>query len=197
MMKKRSLLYFIMIIIILTGCSEVLPSKQKDINLGNQSKQGNIQVQADARSSLGKIHLADSAGLVEQVLGKDYKETFVEEPGHFSEPWLKREYTKGISVILGKNSGKVLEVDTVAPEFITNLGAKVGDTAKTVFEQYSSKYKIYQSPHGDKLEGFYALEDGQVIIFDTNKNDDMLFNSVIKPDSKVEKIRLTYSKQLD
>lgn len=89
-------------------------------------------------------------------------------------------------------------MDTVAPEFPTNLGAKVGDTAKTVFEQYGAKYKAYESPQGDgKLEGFYELEEGKVIIFDFNKNDEMLFSTNVKPDSKVEKIRLTYVKYLD
>ena len=70
--------------------------------------------------------------------------------------------------------------------------------AKDVFNNYSSSYKQFESRHGDgKLSGFYELEDGQLIIFDLDKNDNSLLNKEVRKDSKVEMIRLTKTNFID
>lgn len=211
---KKKLSIILASLLLLSGCGASgsqdqgknldKPGQQVETNKPGNTDQGqptpgNEQGNKDnQRVSLGKIHLGDPFSQVEQILGKDYKETLHEEPGHFPEAWYSREYTKGIKFVVGKDSGKVLEIDAVAGDFPTNLGVKVGDSAEKVSQQYGSKYKPFESRHGDgPLEGFYQLEEDLIIIFDYNKDDDQLFNKDVKPDSKVEMIRLTQSKYLD
>lgn len=211
-MKKRFLV-ILASTLLLAGCATNTPQDQ-NANLDKpgqqvetelpgtdqgQKKPGKGQdVETDQRASLGKIHLGDPFSQVEQHLGKDYKETLHDEPGHFTEPWYSREYNKGIKVVVGKNSGKVLEIDALAADFTTNLGAKVGDTAERIRDLYATKYKPFESRQGDgPLEGFYLLDEDLVIVFDYNKDDNQLFNTNVKPDSKVEMIRLTHSQYLD
>ncbi|HWQ42491.1 MAG TPA: DUF3221 domain-containing protein [Desulfosporosinus sp.] len=154
--------------------------------------------QVDLRPSIGGIHLEDSQSQVDEILGSVFKEEFFAEPGHFPESWHKRTYDTGISVIIGKESGKVLELDTTSAQFPTNKGARTGDIAKDVFASYGSDYKQFESRHGDgSLIGFYDLGDGQIIIFDLDKDDKSLLNKELKPDSKVEGIRLTRDNFLD
>ncbi|WP_158408393.1 DUF3221 domain-containing protein [Desulfosporosinus fructosivorans] len=154
--------------------------------------------QIDTRPSIGKIHLGDSQSQVNEILGTVFKEEYFAEPGHFPESWNKRTYEQGISVIVGKDSGQVLELETTSAQFPTNKGSKTGDMAKGVFDNYGSDYKQFESRHGDgKVAGFYELGDGQIIIFDLDKDDNSLLNQAIKTDSKVKMIRLTRADFLD
>lgn len=154
--------------------------------------------QVDRRPNLGGIHLDDSQSRVDEILGNVFKQEFFAEPGHFPESWNKRTYEKGITVIVGKGSGKVLEIETTSAQFPTNTGNKTGDMAKDVFGNYGSVYQQFESRHGEgKLEGFYDLGDGQLIIFDLNKDDNSLLNQSVKTDSKVEMIRLTKTNFID
>ena len=67
-----------------------------------------------------------------------------------------------------------------------------------MFDNYGSDYQQFESRHGDgKLEGFYDLGDGQLIIFDLNKEDNLLIYQGVKTDSKVEMIRLTKTNFID
>jgi|GEM_PF-782907 len=154
--------------------------------------------QVDMRPSIGGIHLDDSQSRVDDILGSVFKEEFFAEPGHFPESWTKRTYDTGISVIIGKDSGQVLELDTTSTKFSTNRGSKTGDMAQDVFDIYGSDYEQFESRQGDgKLIGFYELEDGQIIIFDLDKDDNSLLNQDVTIDSKVELIRLTKANFLD
>lgn len=200
-------------VLLMAGCAAKTPQDQNadldkpgqqvgtDLPVGDQGQtgpgvgQGNETAQS---ASLGNIHLGDPFSQAEKILGKDYQETFYDEPGHFPEAWYSREYKQGIRLIVGKDSGKVLEIDAIAADFATNLGAKVGDTAERIKDVYADKYKPFESRHGEgPLEGFYLLEDGQLMIFDYNREDNQLVNTNVKPDSKVEMIRLTQSQYLD
>jgi len=209
----KRLLVILISVFLVSGCAANAP-QDKNANLDKpgqqvemdlpgtdqgQTKPGEGQgTEREGSASLGSIHLGDSFGEVEKALGKGYKETLHDEPGHFPEAWYSREYDKGIKFIVGKDSGKVLEIDAVTAEFATNLGVKVGDTAERIKDVYADKYKPFESRHGDgPLEGFYLLEDGQVMIFDYNREDNQLVNTNVKPDSKVEMIRLTQSQYLD
>ena len=154
--------------------------------------------QVDLRPSVGGIHLGDSESRVDELLGSAFKAEHFDEPGYFREPWNRRSYDKGIILIIGKDSGKVLEVETSSAQFPTNMGSKTGEMAEEVFSKYGSKYKQFESRHGyGKLEGFYELEDEQIIIFDLDKDDNSLLNEERKKDSKVEVIRLTRSIFMD
>ncbi|EHQ90340.1 DUF3221 domain-containing protein [Desulfosporosinus youngiae] len=154
--------------------------------------------QADKRASLGGIRLGDSQSQVDKVLGSAFKEEVYDEPGHFPEAWKRRVYDNGMTIIIGKNSGQVLELETTSAQFPTNRGVKTGDMAKDVFDNYGSDYKQMESRHGEgMLEGFYELGEGQLIIFDLDKADNSLLNQNVKADSRVEMIRLTRDNFID
>ncbi|HBW38279.1 DUF3221 domain-containing protein [Desulfosporosinus sp. BICA1-9] len=154
--------------------------------------------QVDVRPSIGGIHLGDSQSQVDEIMGRVFKEEPFDEPGHFPEPWNRRTYDKGITVIIGKDSGQVLELETSSAQFHTNRGVKTGDIAKEVFDNYGSSYKQFESRHEDgSLIGFYELGDGQIIIFDLDKDDNSLLNEDVKIDSKIELIRITKASFLD
>jgi len=171
-----------------------LPGEVEKENQGEQGKEDS----QESTPGLGGIHLGDDFTKAEELLGKDYKETLNEEQGHFSEAYYLREYSKGITLIVGKDSNKILEISVYSPDYPTNLGVKVGHTAEKVSQVYSAKYKLMESRHGyGLLEGFYLVEDGMVMIFDYNKGDNQIVNSEVKPDSQVEMIRLTRAEYLD
>ena len=148
--------------------------------------------------SIAGICLDDTKEKIDKVLGKDYKETFSEVEGHFGEPYYLREYIDGISLIIGKNSRKVLEIELVSGNYQTWLGDNIGDTAGDVLSKYREKYAEPKSIHSDeKLEGWFDVGDGILIIFDFNKDDDTITNVDISPDSKVELIKLTKMQYMD
>ncbi len=205
-MQKRLAVGVLAVALLLTGCNNSpqdqnipndTPGQVTDLpgNADNENQGKNTQ---ESNPALGKIHVGDDFSKVEELLGKDYKETFHEEPGHFTEAWYHREYSQEITLRVGKDSNKVLEIDALSSDHPTNLGIKVGDTAEKVAQVYGEKYKLMESRHGDgQVEGFYMLEDGLVMIFDYDKDDDQLINTDVKPDSKVELIRLTKAEFLD
>ncbi|NLU32721.1 MAG: hypothetical protein GXX04_08895 [Clostridiaceae bacterium] len=153
----------------------------------------------DAVPNLGGISLGDSAENAAKVLGNDYTEsTEPDASGTIGEDMVIRQYKNGITVYLGKTSGKVLRIISESTDFETDIGIKVGDDAKAVSDAYKSRFKTAVSRHSDEeLEGWYLLGDGAVIIFDFDKSDDTLTNSDINPESKVERIVLAYWQHFD
>ncbi|MEG6612604.1 hypothetical protein V6C42_07050 [Pseudoclostridium thermosuccinogenes] len=164
-------------------------------NTGKESNES--EYSAAVKPSLAGISLGDSKEQVMEVLGKDYKETYYEEPGHFPETYYHWEYEKGISVYVGKDSSEVLEIRATSPEAETNLGVKVGDAAKTVFETYRPKYIEPESIHGGKLIGWFKVEGGAAMAFNFDIDDGMTNPVEIKDDDKVKEIILTYPAHVD
>jgi len=153
----------------------------------------------DTVPSLGGVSLGDSAEDTVKVLGNDYAESAeTDASGLIGEDMAVREYRNGITVYIGKTSGKVLRIISESDDFKTDLGVGVGDDAKTVSDTYGSRFEKAVSRHIDEeLEGWYLLEDGSVIIFDFDRTDDTLINSDVKPDSKVGRIVLAYWQHFD
>lgn len=149
--------------------------------------------------SLGGISLGDTSEDVIAKLGDDYSEST--EPdvlGAIGEDITVWNYNSGITISIGKTSGKVLRIVSASPDFQTDLGIKVGDDAKIVFEMYKPVSDEAVSRHSNEtLEGWFLMEDGTVIIFDFDKSDDSIVNSDITPDSSVEEIILSYWKYFD
>jgi hypothetical protein len=193
MIKKLLTIFLITALVALSGCAPRTSPKEQ--------KQPNTQTppaQITNKPSIGGIFIGNTKEEVAKVLGSNFKETLVEEGGQLGEPFYKIEYTKGITVIVGKTSNKVLQIDSTSPEYKTNLGTKVGDTLKDIQNTYASKYTQTESRQGDgKLEGWYNVEEEAVVIFDFNKSDETILNSNLKPESKVEMIRLTNLKFID
>ncbi len=142
--------------------------------------------------SIGGLAVGDPKDKITSLLGSDYKEEYIDVDAYFGESFYKWTYDKGIEFVIGKDSGKILEIECTTPDLQTESGVKVGDTAEFAFEKYRSKYKTPVSRHSnDKLEGWFEAEDGSLIIFDMDIEDGTMINGEIKPDSKIEKIKLT------
>ena len=110
-----------------------------------------------------------------------------------------RDYDDGgISFTIGKDSNKVLEIDLTSDKYETWLGDKIGVTADEVLTKYRKEFTEPESIHtGEKLEGWFDVGDGLLIIFDFDKDDNMIINKDITSDSKVELIRLTKMMYMD
>ena len=149
--------------------------------------------------TLGGISLGDSPQKVIDVLGNNYSESA--EPdiaGLMDEDLIIWSYESGISVYIGKTSEKVLRIISTSANTKTDLGIKVGDEYKTVYETYKPVSEEAVSRHSDEiLEGWFLVEDEAVVIFDFDESDNAVVNRNVKPDSKVEKIILAYWKHLD
>jgi hypothetical protein len=174
------------------------PDESKASNGQSPGEQQEKEIDT-SKIGIAGISLGDSKDKVKEYLGDDYKEIYQEEGGYFGEAYYVWDYSnKGITFIIGKDSGKVLEIELTGGELSTNMGDKVGDTAKDILEKYRAKYKEPTSIHtNEKLEGWFDLGDTLLIIFDFDKDDGSLVNGKIQPDSKVEMIKLTSSMFLD
>lgn len=155
--------------------------------------------EAGMNPSLGGISLGDSSQSVISILGSNCTKT--DEPdsaGYIGEDMTVWRYESGISVTIGKTSGKVLKISSVSPDFQTELGVKAGDDLNTVYESYGPLYKEAVSRHGDEvLRGWFHTGEEAVIIFDFDKSDNTLINSSITPESEVEEIIIAYWKHFD
>ncbi|NPV29108.1 MAG: hypothetical protein HPY58_05485 [Firmicutes bacterium] len=117
--------------------------------------------------NIAGIQLGDSRDHVVQVLGDDYSETVNSEPAYYGEPQRIMKYDRGITVIIGKESLRVLHVLSHSPEFQNDLGVKVGDPAGVVLQKYRPKYEEYQGVNSDgKNLGWFEVADGILMIFD-------------------------------
>lgn len=180
MKKQIIMLVIIGIMLVIGGCA------------------GELQTQDEVIPNIGGIHLGDSATQVTDVLGSDYEETFQEEGGHFGESYNVWDYQEGIELIIGKESGKVMQIDVTTSEMETDMGVKVGDQVTTAIEKYQEKYTEPESIHsGEQLEGWFEVGEEALVILDVDKDNDTIVNPEITSDMKVEMIRLVYSKYID
>jgi ATPase subunit of ABC transporter with duplicated ATPase domains len=106
--------------------------------------------------------------------------------------------TSGEILLFGKDSDKVLEINLNSDKYQTWLGDKIGATADEVLTKYRKEFTEPESIHtNEKLEGWFDLGDGVLIIFDFDKDDEMIVNTEISSDSKVELIKLTNMMYMD
>lgn len=149
------------------------------------------------RPSLAGVSLGDAKGSVLEKLGADYQVTAGEEAGHFPENYYLWEYADGTMVIIGRNSGEVLEIRSTAREAATNLGVKVGDPAESVFTTYRGAYTEPESIHGGILTGVFKVEDGAALIFDFDVEDGIVNPRGVDAGETLERIILTYPSHID
>ncbi len=148
--------------------------------------------------NIGGIHLGDTRTQVTDVLGNDYEEVFEEEGGHFGEPYYILDYQEGVKIIIGKDSGKVMQIDVTAPGMATDMGVQVGDKAADAIAKYREKYSEPESIHsGEKLVGWFEVGEGALVILDADRDDETIVNPEITSDAEVEMIRLVYSRYID
>lgn len=150
-------------------------------------------------TNVGGFYLEQPTQEIEKTLGKaDSVESF--EQGYYSEPFDKWHYKQEngyMEFIVGKNTNKVLDFTIALPGYKTDLGIAIGDSYNEVIEKYGS-YKNIESNQGEgDLKGWYDLNNGQIIIFDLNKEDQSSVNLEVKSDSKVEAIRVSRIQYFD
>ena len=203
MKKVLSIIFIVLLSMLVFSCgrNESQPPENHEPQEPSQSEvEASEQNEVDKsdKPAIAGICLGDTLEKVEGILGKDYKETYFEVEGYYGEPYFVREYDDGISLIVGKNSDKVLEINLTSDKYQTWLGDKIGVTADEVLTKYRKEFTEPESIHtNEKLEGWFDLGDGVLIIFDFDKDDEMIVNTEITSDSKVELIRLTNMMYMD
>lgn len=207
-MKKNSLVIIILLgavllSIVSAGCTqegnpgENPPAGNHPNESNNSADQENVN-QENVKPSLAGISLGDPKETVEEKLGQDYEVADFEEAGHFPETFYSWEYENGTVVYLGKESGKVLEIHSSAQGVGTNLGVKIGDSAKTVLGTYRAKYTEPESIHGfGKLTGVFKVEGGAALLFDFNQEDGIVNPEGVEEEDVLERIILTYPAHID
>lgn len=195
----KNIILVILILALLTGCTTTpeLNKQPPPTNLIPVNPTPSPGVE-DKVPSIGGISLGDSKEKVTNALGSDFEVNYIDEGGYFGEPYDERTYNNGIKLILGKNSGKVLQIMSTAVNMPTEMDAKIGDDSASVLQKYRAKYKEPVSVHGaGKLEGWFEVGDDQLMIFDFDADDETMVNQKIETDSKIEKMILVYSKFMD
>jgi len=151
------------------------------------------------RPAISEVHLGDNRTEVIAALGDNYQEIAPSgETGHFPEQVYRWNYGEDYTIFIGSESEQVLEIIATAPQAQTNLGVKVGDTAEKVFETYRPQYIEPESIHGGTLYGLFKVEGAAALyfVFDMGEGQSQLIDE-IKPDTKVERITLTYPEHMD
>jgi len=162
---------------------------------GNEKNESAV---AGKGESIAGIALRAAKEEVVEKLGDDYDEEYHEEGAYYGESYYIWEYPQGIRFLIGANTNQVLQIIVTSPDYLTALGAKVGDTYQDVNAKYEGKYSVPESRHGDdRLDGWYELPNYDVIIFDYDLEDESTFNFEVQPDSQVEQIILTNWHYLD
>lgn len=202
-----AVLFIILIILSLAGCyfAKVNAEEKSQENLtgGKQQTEEKQEPltgkkQGLPKNSIAGVKLGTTKDEVLKIWGSEYEEELIDDLGYYIEQYYVWKYAQGITVLVGAESEKVLEIEVTSPDFTTDLGVKVGDRAQDIAKIYGSLYTVPESIHGDgQLEGWYNLDDDQLMIFDFDIEDESLVNTNVQPDTQVEKIRLTCWKFFD
>lgn len=196
--KLSIVLVLILVIGVFTGCRNTGVKDNKNEDTSKEPPK--IEQPKDTLgTNVGGFYLEQPAKEVEDAFGKaDSVESY--EEGYYSEPFDKWTYKKEdgfMEFIVGKKSNRVLDFTIAVSGYKTDLGIAIGDSYNDVTEKYGS-YKNIVSNHGiGDLKGWYDLKNGQIIIFDLDKDDPSSVNLEVKSDSKVEAIRVSRIQYFD
>jgi hypothetical protein len=149
MIKKTLAICIIGILLFISGCSDYTVSR---------TAQGSGDVRP---ASLGGICLGDSPEDVIKILGKEYTEDLeTDDSGYIGEDIITWSFNKGIVVKFGKESNKVIRVVSQSTDFGTDLGIKIDDEARIVFEKYKPEFKEVISRHSNEtVPGWFHIDD--------------------------------------
>lgn len=204
----KRFLYILLILLIfligITGCAQQTEnppqanppqSNQGDQDQGKPEPSGTA---GESQESLGGVRLGMTIEKVDALLDSNFTEK--EEPedvGYFGEGLILREYDNGCSLVIGKSTRQVLQIDVSTAEYPTALGVKVGDPSVEVLELYRGKYSEFvgnQSP--EKLAGWFETEPGTLLIFSSMENGDRS-NENLTANSRIYGITLGRSRFFD
>lgn len=199
-MKRLSIiLTFILVLVVFTGCRNTGQKPDTSKEPPNTQEPSKTEPEILKGTNVGGFYLEQPASEVEKAFGKANKVQSYEQ-SYYSEPFDKWTYTREdgyMEFIVGKNTNKVLDFTIAVPGYKTDLGIAVGDSYKDVTEKYASYKNVLSNQDDSELKGWYDLNNGQIIIFDLNKEDESSLNQEIKPESKVEAIRLSRIQYFD
>lgn len=195
MKKIIIMLLFTLVTVSALGCFHPKDSSQPAPSNSDRPQE---QIAENFKPNLGGICLGDSKEQVIKAFGTEYTEKVYDDPQSLGEPFVVMHFDDGIDVVLSKNDHKVLEISIESAAISTNLGYKIGDKAQAVLDTYRARYPEPDSRHEEgKLMGWFIINDNEdLVIFDFTR-DEIWVNLEIKPDARVERIKLTNSKYLD
>lgn len=154
-------------------------------------------ISGQSLESLGGVRLGMTIGQVDSLLDEKFTQQIETEGGYFGEPIIIRQYDNGCHLVIGKNSGRVLQIDVYSPAYPTNLGVKVGDPSIEALALYREKYPEFVGYHSpDKLPGWFEVEPGTLLIFSSMENRERS-NENLTEDSKIHGITLGRAKFFD
>lgn len=158
---------------------------------------GGEEISGQSIESLGGVRLGMTIGEVDSLLDEKFTQRTETEGGYFGEPLIIRQYDNGCHLVIGKNTGEVLQIDVYSPAYPTNLGVKVGDPSIEALELYREKYPEFVGYHSpDKLAGWFETEPGTLLIFSSMENRERS-NENLTEDSKIHGITLGRAKFFD
>ncbi len=186
-MRKNIVLltFLILSLIVISGCQPATDEMKGEQN----SPEG------DTGITLAGISLGDTINDVEASLGKDYIiECSDEDSGWWGEPVTRIYYGDDMEIIIGDETGQVLQIALNSDRYTTTNGDKVGDEAQKVLPGYQEKYPPAKDHfEGNDLPGWFVVEEEVWLIFNF-KDDGTMVNEPIEPREKVESIHLVYEK---
>ena len=77
---------------------------------------------------------------MEARLGKDYIIECMDDSGWWGEPVSHIYYGDDVEIVMGDETGQVLQINLNSSGYTTNNGDKVGDKAEKVLPYYQEKY---------------------------------------------------------
>lgn len=150
-----------------------------------------------AKPSVGGLYLGDSIKEVKAAFGSDYRTITVKDTALLGEPYLKLSYNK-TTILVGKNSGKVYQIETTDNKLATNFNIKVGDTYQSVSTKLAGM-GMTNNTFGGATKGvntnWYKMADNSVLVvsFSGSTNANTRTNVTgTRNTAKVKMIRLTY-----
>lgn len=194
-MKKLSIaIALILVLGLFAGCSNA-GQKQDTTKEPPKTEQPDTQEPDTVEgTNVGGIYLGQPADEISTKFGKADTVNSVDE-GYYGEPYdiweYKRENGGFMTFVVGKNTNKVLDFTIAVTGYKTDLGIEVGNTYDEVNKKYGSFKNVVSNQDGRELEGWYDLNNDQIIIFDFDKDDQSTVNQNLKPESKVESIRVS------
>lgn len=199
MLKKLSIvLVLILVLGAFTGCkgsSQNQDTSQKPATSQQPDTREPSKTEEEAKgTNVGGFYLDQPADDITKTLGKADSVKTVEE-GYYGEPYdiweYKRENGDYMNFVIGKNTKKVLDFTISVPGYRTDLGIELGSSYDEVANKYGSFKNVVSNQDGSELAGWYDLNNGQIIIFDFDRDDESTINENLKPESKVESIRVS------
>lgn len=200
MMKKLSVVIAVILVLgVFTGCknnkgAEDTTKQPPKVEQPTTKEPKETEPQVNKGTNIGGFYLDQPVDDIKKKLGEADSVQSVEE-GYYGEPYDIWEY-KGesggyMNFIIGKNTNKVLDIIIAVSGYKTDLGIEVGDSYDDIKKQYGSYKNVISNQDQKEIIGWYDLNNGQIIIFDFDSEDQSPINQQVKPESKAEAIRIS------